>query len=59
MKQQIINSVRNILKTKASLTFLLDSQYINSDPDDELINSDAHSNNDFQKDVDFGKYQII
>jgi hypothetical protein len=39
--------------------FLLDSQYINSDPDDELINSDAHSNNDFQKDVDFGKTKRI
>ncbi len=35
--------------------FKLDSQSMNSDPDDELINSDAHSTNDFQKDVDFGR----
>ena len=42
--------------------YLLDSQYVNSEPDDELINSEnenAHSSDGFQKDVDFGKDKIL
>ncbi len=40
------------------ILFLLDSQNMNSDPDDELNNSEndnAHSSDGFQKDVDEGK----
>jgi hypothetical protein len=45
---------KNIRILQKNKIVLLDSQYINSDPDDELIHSDADSNDDFQKELDFG-----
>jgi len=45
---------KNIQILQKNKIVLLDSQYINSDPDDELIHSDADSNDDFQKELDFG-----
>lgn len=56
MKQLIINVVREeIFFSMFANEYRIDSQYTNSESEEELINSEAHSTSDFQKDLDFGK----
>ena len=59
MKQPLIS---NTVKKKGDFDIVeerdllcLDSQYMNSDSEEELMNSEAQSSSDFQRDLDFGK----
>ena len=41
-------------KQTSSTFYLWDSEELNSDPENELMNSEEFNQTDFQKDIDFG-----